>query len=371
MAIYKRCPECKTDNRLNRKKCTHCSSLLEARYRVKVKLPNGRWSSRLLPVGNTLKQARATENELALSGADLEPSHRERTGNAGYHPQAIPSSLPSISFDAYYAAAKLTKKSHKNDLELWKKHVSHRDYLTTQGILEILGDMQDKGYAPATIKHVLTFIKRLYNWHIEMDLLPEGTNPAAKIRLKKIDNTVSNALSLEQVSVLLSFLKKHENRPMAIVTSLAVLTGRRQGELLGLRKEDVDLHGRTMRCKNTKNGKTLVFPLNAMACDLLREALEICPEGSELLFPYTRNGFKTNWYRLRSKLLRKGVLSSPRFRFHDLRHTYATVLCNSGQVDIYTLQKLMGHSCLELTQRYAHLLDQTMRAATGVLDDII
>ena len=111
--------------------------------------------------------------------------------------------------------------------------------------------------------------------------------------------------------------------------------------------------------------------MNDMSAELLAEAVSISFQKSEKVFPFTRHGFKTNWYRLRNKLLRKGLLPNPRFRFHDLRHTYATVLCNSGQVDIYTLQKLMGHSCLALTQRYAHLLDQTMRNATGVLDDIL
>ena len=68
--------------------------------------------------------------------------------------------------------------------------------------------------------------------------------------------------------------------------------------------------------------------------------------------------------------MKEGIISSPKFRFHDLRHTYATVLCNSGQVDIYTLQKLLGHSCIQLTQRYSHLLDETMRDATSIMDSM-
>jgi integrase len=56
------------------------------------------------------------------------------------------------------------------------------------------------------------------------------------------------------------------------------------------------------------------------------------------------------------------------YRFHDLRHTFASYLASSGQVDIYTLKELLGHKSLTMTQRYAHLINGTLKKAISVAD---
>ena len=56
---------------------------------------------------------------------------------------------------------------------------------------------------------------------------------------------------------------------------------------------------------------------------------------------------------------------------HGLRHVYASMLASSGQVDMYTLQKLLTHKSPTMTQRYAHLRDETMRKASDLAGDII
>lgn len=378
MAIQKRCPSCRTDNQLGRKKCSNClTSLVDSRYRVKVRdSRTGKWFSQS---AESLTEARKIEASIKAGVAP--GSDDERQGQSacfsginsfgqgvrqGVPPSAI--NRQTVSFEAYYDYARISKKSHRNDLEYWRNHVKDHDYRTPQGIIKILGRMKDKGLAPATIKLVLGFIKRLYNWHIENGLW-DGTNPAAKIRLPRFDNRVSQPLTLDEASRLLHYLTKHPNRAMALVVSLALLTGRRQGEILGLRRDDVDMENRVIRCRDTKNGRTLIFPVCGRAHELLLEALELSTD-EQALFSYTKDGFKTNWYRLRARMIREGVIHKA-IRFHDLRHSYATLLCNSGKVDIYTLQKLLGHSCIALTQRYSHLLDRTMREATGVLDSML
>ena len=232
MAISKQCTSCTTLNSVTLIICRKCSTPLRSnRYKVRVKKksPEGKikWKSKTV---TSFEKAVLLEEELLrepMTSYKAIVASKSITLQANHHKE-----VSAVSFEAYYASAKLTKKSYKNDLEHWKKHVSHRDYQTTQGILEILGDMKDRGYAPATIRHVLTFIKRMYNWHIEAGLLADGSNPASKIKLQKVDNTVTNTLSIDEVSALLNYLKSHDNRPMAIIVSLAVLTGRRQGSFL-------------------------------------------------------------------------------------------------------------------------------------------
>lgn len=394
MAIYKRCSNCHSDNKLTNRKCTRCSSSLRScSYRVRVKR-NDAWQTQSV---SSLREAKEVE-KVFLTSSPLQhnnapqpnaPSNQPVIINNYYQTtvvqnpsvnlqnnniysdgfQVLPEKHNTVDFEAYYQSAKLKKKSYRNDLQYWHKHVKDNDYQTTQGIVSILSGMKDRGYAPATVKHVLTFIKRLYNWHIEVDLLPEGSNPASKIKLPKFDNRMSQPLSREEARSLLLFLSNHDNRQMAVITSLALLTGRRQGELLKLTHKDIDLTRGTMHCRDTKNGSNQSFPLSTHAIELLEEAHTFSPDGQ--LFKYSKDGFKTNWYRLRDKLVRINVISNPKFRFHDLRHTYATLLANSGVVDIYTLQKLMGHSDITLTQRYSHLMDSTMKQATGVLDSVL
>ncbi len=74
-------------------------------------------------------------------------------------------------------------------------------------------------------------------------------------------------------------------------------------------------------------------------------------------------GFSETWKCIRKR-------ANVNIRFHDLRHTYASDMASSGKIDIYTLKKLLGHSTLEMTRRYAHLVDGAVQKATFVSDEV-
>lgn len=357
MPVYKRCLGCTTDNKLIHRKCRCELTLVDpANFRYKVKLKrNGQWRSKIMPSGASLHDAKKAEALLLFEASRpcAEPSHH-----------ASSTSPEQLSFTTYYAHAKLTKKSHLNDLQLYNKYLKANDWQTTTGILSILAEAKGQGRADATIRHIYTLIKRIHNWHIECDLHPSGRNPCKAIKLPRVDNAITNVITEDEARNLLLYLDKHSNRSMAIVVSLAILTGRRQGEILGLLKDDVDLSRRTFTCRQTKSGRTLSFPINDHACNLLKEAISQSAEAR--VFSYTKNGFQTNWYRLRTRLMKAGVLTKS-IRYHDLRHTFATILANKGTISLQTIQKLLGHSTIELTQRYAHLSDKTLRDAVDIL----
>ena len=96
---------------------------------------------------------------------------------------------------------------------------------------------------------------------------------------------------------------------------------------------------------------------------------------SEYVFPsssgqHYNSGLSLAWTRMRKRLKRENILDITSFRFHDLRHTYASHLASSGQVDIYTLKTLLGHKDIKLTERYSHLSNERLRQSTEVLDTL-
>lgn len=118
------------------------------------------------------------------------------------------------------------------------------------------------------------------------------------------------------------------------------------------------------------------FPLNSKAIDILKEALTIRLPQGELVFPSSSGhhygaGLPLAWNRLKKRLKNQNILNIDSIRFHDLRHTYASLLASSGQVDIYTLKTLLGHKDIKLTERYSHLSDSRLRGATEVLDNLL
>jgi len=139
-------------------------------------------------------------------------------------------------------------------------------------------------------------------------------------------------------------------QPMVLLT---LNTGLRRGEVLQLRWTDIDLLQRKLvvRGDNAKSGKTRYVPLNDEALETLQH-WKIGTESAEWVFA-GRDGepmlaIKTSW---------KGVLQSAAitdFRWHDLRHHFASRLVMKG-VDLNTVRELLGHSDLSMTLRYAHL----------------
>jgi integrase len=153
-------------------------------------------------------------------------------------------------------------------------------------------------------------------------------------------------------------------RPMVI---LSLNTGMRRGEVCQLRRENIDLSKRTLTIPGaySKSGKTRVIPLNDEAHQTLSLWLRENHNGvSPLVFP-SKDGrplaeIKTAWSRVLSKA---GI---EQFRWHDLRHSFASNLVIAG-VPLNTVRELLGHSHPLMTVRYSHLNDETKAEAVAKL----
>ena len=152
-------------------------------------------------------------------------------------------------------------------------------------------------------------------------------------------------------------------KPMVL---LSLNTGLRRGELFSLTCRDIDLEqtNLTVQGGRAKSGRTRHIPLNAEAIEVLRGWIGQAEDRNGLVFP-GRDGRPFNNVR-RSWL---GVLRQAgieRFRWHDLRHTFASRLVTAS-VDLNTVRELLGHADYQMTLRYAHLAPEHKAAAVARL----
>ncbi|MFT3792133.1 MAG: site-specific integrase [Rudaea sp.] len=250
------------------------------------------------------------------------------------------------------------------------------------------------GIKPATVNRDLIRIKASIAKAVEWGML--ATHPLVGVkRAKGEDNGRVRFLSPDEEKALLSALKNRETamrthrlsgnawcrerggdgrrmwdkdefcdhlQPLVL---LAMNTGLRRGELFSLTWEAVDLARNllTVRFDTAKSGKTRYVPLNADALDVLRRWRK-SGQGTGLVFPGPTGERMTNVNRSWATLVELAKLDN--FRFHDLRHHFASKLVMAG-VDLYTVKELLGHSDFEMTQRYAHLAPEHKAAAVATL----
>lgn len=367
MTINVHCPQCKSGAKIGTKECRKCNHKFtpgNRKYRVTVKLATGKRKSKIV---DSLELAKKVEAKLKTEAIEHDVFNIHKT--------------PALSdiWDKYLAWAKANKKTWKEDQDRWMHHVEphlrnmRMDKITALDIETVLDKMRGsdnrmgKPYAPQTVKHVLILQKRVFNWAIRRDLY-SGLNPCLKVKAPKFDNRVNNPLSKMELKNLLSVLGSWQNQRAVLVVRFALYTGKRRGEILSLRWEDVDIDNRLMTFHgfNTKSGKGQTLPISQKAYEAFMAAknLKICDHVfSSKNGPYSPNGFNSIWKRIKSK-------AGLSIRFHDLRHTYASYLASSGKVDIYTLKELLGHSTIEMTQRYAHLVNGALRKAVNVADEV-
>ncbi|PIQ88729.1 MAG: hypothetical protein COV72_06610 [Candidatus Omnitrophica bacterium CG11_big_fil_rev_8_21_14_0_20_42_13] len=213
-----------------------------------------------------------------------------------------------------------------------------------------------KSVTKATVNRVLNCLSSLYNRAIEWG--KAANNPMRTVKLFKAENKRLRYLEKEEIVKLLANCSNHL-RPIVIV---ALNTGMRKGEIFGLKWYDVDFERGIIHLLNTKNGEKREVPMNEQAKTALIKVRKH-PQSAYIFSnkdgrPYTavRKSFFT-------ALKNAGIIN---FRFHDLRHTFASHLVMSG-VDLNTVRELLGHKSLEMTLRYSHLSPDHKKRAVDIL----
>lgn len=222
-----------------------------------------------------------------------------------------------------------------------------------------------KKHKPGTVKNVLELLRRIVNF-ARKEHLCEGTS--FTIEMPDLDNCRTENLTPDEMARLLKAISEDENIQAAHMMKMALFTGMRRGELFRLQWDHVDFQKGFITLVNPKGGVEQKIPLNQAA----RNLLENHPRGgTPYVFPGRGGGQRTDVTKQTNRIAKKAGLP-PGFRsLHGLRHVYASGLASSGAVDMYTLQKLLTHKSPAMTQRYAHLADDTLKRAAEVAGNLI
>ncbi len=222
-----------------------------------------------------------------------------------------------------------------------------------------------KKHSPGTVKNVLELVRRLINFGVDKHLC---AGASFRIRLPKVNNERMETMNAEEMARYLEELDKVADDQGRNLLKLALFSGMRKGELLNLKWRDVDLDRRFLTIRNPKGGRDVSIPLNDLALDVLRQHPRT---GSEYVFPGRDGGKRSDFKRIANRVKEKAGLPKDFRPLHGLRHNFASALASSGEVDMYTLQRLMTHKSPLMTQRYAHLRDETLRRASNVFTNAL
>ncbi len=223
-----------------------------------------------------------------------------------------------------------------------------------------------KTLSAKTVKNILELLERIINFGIKKGLCP---GLGFKIEFPRVNNLRTEDLSPDQLSDLLTAINADHDIQAGNLMKMALVTGMRRGELFKLQWQHIDFDKGFIHIIGPKGGKDQTIPLNEAA----RELLENHPrdDASPFVFPGRGGGQRVEMRRPIDRI-RKAAGLPPDFRpLHGLRHTFASMLASSGQVDLYTLQKLLTHKSAAMTQRYAHLRDDALRRASDLAGDLL
>ncbi|OGW60052.1 MAG: hypothetical protein A2V83_11140 [Nitrospirae bacterium RBG_16_64_22] len=217
---------------------------------------------------------------------------------------------------------------------------------------------------PGTINRELTLLSAAFNMAVkEWEWCRE--NPVARVSKEKEPPGRDRYLTAEEDKELFKACPDW----LREIISFAVNTGMRQGEILSLRWPSVDLFRRVLVAEKSKNGEKRTVPLNEAVLTLFKEKARVRSLKTDLVFHSEAHTpiDLGNLRRAFGKAIKKAKVGD--FHFHDLRHTFATRLVQAG-VDMYKVQRLLGHKTPTMTQRYAHHSTESLRDGVEVLDRV-
>lgn len=220
---------------------------------------------------------------------------------------------------------------------------------------------KDAGANLMTINRELACLKTIFNIAILWGKI--DFSPAKQIRRFPVNNIREKILGDEEMRRLVE-VAEPRIKPILI---LALSTGMRQNEILSLKWQNIHFEGNYIFIEYSKSGKTRQVPMN----DLIIETLKNIPRVSEFVFYNTKKNKNVSPYAVRDAFLRACEKAKIKgLRFHDLRHCAASAMVRKG-IDLVTVSKILGHSSIIMTMRYAHPTPENMKLAINTLGEIL
>ena len=303
---------------------------------------SGKWWARLMAGGRERRYRADSKTAAKALYAKLKTEvFEQRFHPEKYERRALPFSELVKDRLAYADAHHRRPGDDDARMQRWTDAFGSTDATAiTPGMIErVLGDMRAEGYAPATIARCLVSLKATYNRAVRDGRLKE--NPAAKVKPPVVDNELVRYLTAGQEADLLAQLPERFHS----IVKVAAHTGLRQGELLRLQWQDLDWTAGILTVNESKTGKRRRVPMNSTVQGLLAGRQG---EPSDRVFAHDARYLR----RAFDKAVTAAGLAP--FRFHDLRHTFASRLAMQG-VNDRTLMTLGGWSTSRMLNRYAHL----------------
>ncbi|MDZ4734448.1 MAG: site-specific integrase [Nitrospirota bacterium] len=221
-----------------------------------------------------------------------------------------------------------------------------------------------EGAAAKTINHDLSLLGHAFQLAVkEWEWVAE--NPVHKVSKEKVRNLIERWLTVEEEQRLLAASPGW----LQEIIVFAINTGFRQSEILNLQWGQVDLFRRTITLLEQKNGGRDTLPVNATTLEVLKARAKVRSRTTDYVFSNGAGNRRDARDLLRVFYPAMQQADVRRFRFHDLRHTFATRLVQAG-ADIYTVQKLGRWKTISMVQRYAHHHAESLRAGIEILDRV-
>lgn len=280
--------------------------------------------------------------------------------------------IPTIAdLAAQYLAYTAT---YKRSAELDERHLRlhivprfgrfHLDELKQAEVMDWLdGKVRKDGYAQATVNRWHVIIAHMYRMAAKWGLPGAEHNPLEGVPQRPCDNKIERFLTPEETRRLQAAVEASPNPQLKWIVALLILTGCRKRELLDATWDEFDLARNIWRIPmhRAKTAKTRHVPLSKAAMEVLEQVprWEGCPY--VIANPITRRPFSTAFYPWDQARKAAGL---PDLRMHDLRHSFASTLVNSGH-SLYVVGSILGHSSEATTKRYAHLANETLLSAAN------
>lgn len=231
------------------------------------------------------------------------------------------------------------------------------DTITTNDIDDYVKGLRKKGNSPATINRKLASLSAMFTDAVER----EGCVKKPRIIRQPEPTHRVRYLAPEEELMLLSLFRQWNQAAAADAVVVLIDTGMRVGELLAMQVKDIDLRENIISIWQNKGDLPRSVPMTTRVRNIIEQR---CVRSRGLVFfDLGRETLRYYWDRARSAM---DLDDDDQFVPHCLRHTCATRLVQAG-VSLFVVQKILGHSSIQITSRYSHLSDRELRSAIDVL----